>query len=84
MRLWGLLLMKIKVLGSGCPNCKILEANTKKALDELKIKADVEKVTDIGKIIEYGVMSTPALVIDEKVVSVGRVLTSEEIKKLLK
>ncbi|MCX6749897.1 MAG: thioredoxin family protein [Candidatus Pacearchaeota archaeon] len=76
--------MKIKVLGSGCPNCKILEANTKKALDELKIKADVEKVTDIGKIIEYGVMSTPALVIDEKVVSVGRVLTSEEIKKLLK
>ena len=76
--------MKIKVLGSGCPNCKILEANTMKALDEMKIKADVEKVTDIGKIIEYGVMSTPALVIDEKVVSTGRVLTSEEIKKLLK
>lgn len=76
--------MKIKILGSGCPNCKVLEANTKKALDELKIKADVEKVTDIGKIIEYGVMSTPALVIDEKVVSTGRVLTSEEIKKLLK
>ncbi|MFH1585940.1 MAG: thioredoxin family protein [archaeon] len=76
--------MKIKVLGSGCPNCKILEANTKKALDEMKIKADVEKITDISKIIEYGVMSTPALVIDEKVVSTGRVLTSEEIKKLLK
>lgn len=76
--------MKIKVLGSGCPNCKVLEANTKKALDELKIKADVAKVTDMGKIIEYGVMSTPALVINEKVVSSGRVLSSEEIKKLLK
>ena len=76
--------MKIKVLGSGCPNCKVLEANTKKALDELKIKADVEKITDITKIMEYGVMSTPALVIDEKVVSYGRVLSPEEIKKLLK
>ena len=76
--------MKIKVLGSGCPNCKILEANTKKALEELKMKAGVEKVTDIAKIMEYGVMSTPALVIDEKVVSYGRVLSPEEIKKLLK
>jgi len=76
--------MKIKVLGSGCPNCKVLEANTKKALEEMKIKANVEKVTDISKIMEYGVMSTPALVINEKVVSYGRILTSEEIKKLLK
>ncbi len=76
--------MKIKVLGSGCPNCKVLEANTKKAIEEMKIKADVEKVTDIAKIMEYGVMSTPALVVNEKVVSYGRVLTSEEIKKLLK
>jgi len=76
--------MKIKVLGSGCPNCKVLEANTKKALEELKIKADVEKVTDITKIMEYGVMSTPALVVNEKVVSYGRVLSPDEIKKLLK
>ena len=76
--------MKIKVLGSGCPNCKVLEANTKKALEEMKINANVEKVTDIAKIMEYGVMSTPALVINERVVSYGRVLTSEEIKKLLK
>ena len=76
--------MKIKVLGSGCPNCKVLEANVKKAIEELKIKATVEKVTDIGKIIEYGVMSTPALVVNEKVVSSGRVLNTEEIKKLLK
>jgi len=76
--------MKIKILGSGCPNCKILEANAKKAIEELKIKADVKKITDITKIMEYGVMSTPALVIDEKIVSYGRVLTSEEIKKFLK
>ena len=76
--------MKIKILGSGCPNCKVLEANAKKAVAEMKIKADIEKVTDITKIMEYGVMSTPALVVDEKVVSYGRVLSSEEIKKLLK
>ena len=76
--------MQIKILGSGCPNCKLLEANVLKAIKEMKIKANVEKVTDIAKIIEYGVMSTPALVIDKKVVSYGKVLTSEEIKKLLK
>jgi len=52
--------MKIKVLGSGCPNCKVLEANVKKAIDEMKIKTDIEKVTDIAKIMKYGVISTPA------------------------
>jgi len=76
--------MKIKILGSGCRNCKVLEANTKRALEELKIKSDVEKVTDIARIMEYGVMSTPALVVNEKVVSYGRVLNPEEIKKILK
>jgi small redox-active disulfide protein 2 len=76
--------MKIKILGTGCPNCKILEANTKKALEELKKKAEVEKITDISEIMSYGIMSTPALVIEDKVVSYGRVLTSEEIKKFLK
>jgi small redox-active disulfide protein 2 len=76
--------MKIKILGSGCPNCKVLEANARKAVNELKIEADIEKVTDITKIMEYGVMSTPALVVNGKVVSYGRVLTSEEIKKILK
>ena len=76
--------MKIKILGSGCPNCKVLEKNTKEAVEDLKLKAEIEKVTDISKIMEYGVMSTPALVIDEKVVSYGKVLSSEEIKKLLK
>ena len=76
--------MKIKILGSGCPNCKLLEANTKKAVEDMKIKANIEKVTDIAKIMEYGVMSTPALVVNEKVVSYGRVLSPEEIKKFLK
>jgi len=79
-----MLFMKIKILGSGCRNCKVLEANTKRALEELKIKSDVEKVTDIARIMEYGVMSTPALVVNEKVVSYGRVLNPEEIKKILK
>jgi len=76
--------MQLKILGMGCPNCKILETNAKKAVKELKIKADIEKVTDITKIMEYGVMSTPALVVNKKVVSSGKVLSSEEIKKFLK
>jgi small redox-active disulfide protein 2 len=76
--------MKIKILGTGCPNCKVLEQNTKEAVENLKLKAEIEKVTDISKIMEYGVMSTPALVVDEKVVSYGKVLSSDEIKKLLK
>jgi small redox-active disulfide protein 2 len=75
--------MKIKVLGTGCPNCKILEKNVKEAIEELNKKAEIEKVTDIAKIMEYGIMSTPALVIDEKVVSYGKVASVEEIKKLL-
>ncbi|SHJ42811.1 small redox-active disulfide protein 2 [Clostridium cavendishii DSM 21758] len=75
--------MIIKVLGSGCTNCKRLEENTKKAVEELNIDATIEKVTDIKDIMKYGVMRTPALVIDEKVKSYGRVLTTEEIKKYL-
>ena len=75
--------MKIKILGSGCPNCIRLEENTKKALKDLNKKAGVEKVTDIAKIMGYGIMSTPALVIDEKVVSYGKALSPEEIKKFL-
>jgi small redox-active disulfide protein 2 len=75
--------MKIEVLGTGCPNCKKLEENAKKALEETKKKADVVKVTDIGKIVEYGVMSTPALVIDGKVMSSGKIPGKDEIKKWL-
>jgi len=76
--------MKIEILGSGCPKCKALEENARKAVSLLGIKADILKVTDIGKIIEYGVMSTPALAIDGKVKSSGRIPDVEEIKKMLK
>lgn len=76
--------MKIKVLGTGCPNCKKLEANVNEVLENLKIEAVVEKITDIEKIMSYGVMGTPALVIDEEVKSYGRVLSSGEIEEILK
>jgi small redox-active disulfide protein 2 len=75
--------MIIKVLGSGCANCKKLEENTKKAVAELGIEATIEKVEDFKKIMAYGVMKTPALVVDEKVKIMGRVASSEEIKKYL-
>ena len=76
--------MKIEILGMGCPKCKMLEANAKKAVEELKIKAEITKVTDVDKIIEYGVMSTPAIVVDGKVKSYGKIANVEEIKKFLK
>jgi small redox-active disulfide protein 2 len=75
--------MVIKVLGSGCANCKKLEENTRKAVEELGIDATVEKVEDFKKILAYGVMKTPALVVDEKVKIMGRVASSDEIKKYL-
>lgn len=75
--------MIIKILGSGCPNCKKLHENTELALKDLKLEAVIEEVKDIEKIIDYGVMKTPALVVDEQVKSSGRVLGVEEIKKLL-
>lgn len=76
--------MKIEILGTGCPKCKQLKENAKKAADELKIKAEFKKVTDVGEIVEYGVMSTPALVIDGKVKASGRIPAVEEIKEWLK
>lgn len=75
--------MNIKILGTGCPNCQRLEANVKQALSELKMEAGMEKVTDMEKIMSYGVIGTPAIVVDEKVVSYGIIPTTEEIKKLL-
>ncbi|MEM4267863.1 MAG: thioredoxin family protein [Candidatus Woesearchaeota archaeon] len=76
--------MKIEILGTGCPKCKMLEQNVRKALAESGKKAEIIKVTDIDKIIEYSVMSTPALVIDGEVKAYDRVSTPEEIKKWLK
>ena len=75
--------MNIKVLGSGCVKCKKLYANVEAALKETQIDATLEKVEDINKIIDYGVMMTPGLVIDEKVVSVGKVISSKDILTLI-
>ena len=73
----------IKILGSGCKKCNELEKNTITALTELGMHCDIDHVTDFGQIAAYGVMSTPALVIDSKVVSYGKVLNVEEVKKIL-
>lgn len=75
--------MVIKVLGSGCKNCMVLKENTEAALQEAGVDAEIVKVTDYKDIVAYGVMSTPALVIDEKVVSFGKVLKPKEIIKLI-
>ena len=75
--------MNIKVLGTGCTKCKKLLANVETALRESQIKAALEKVEDINQIIDYGVMMTPALVIDENVKSVGKVLSPKDIIKLI-
>ena len=75
--------MKIEVLGTGCPRCVSLEANVHKALEGLSLQADVEKVTEIAQIISRGVMSTPALVIDGKLVLQGRSPTVDQLKKII-
>ncbi len=75
--------MKIEVLGSGCAKCKTLYENTKKALAESGKSAEVIKVEDIPSIMKYGVMSTPALVIDGQVKFSGKVASAAEIKGLL-
>ena len=75
--------MEIKVLGTGCARCKSLEKITRKAVEELNLDATVEKVEDIQKIMEYAVMRTPALVINEKVVISGQVPKVAQIKGLL-
>jgi small redox-active disulfide protein 2 len=76
--------MKIEVLGSGCPKCMSLEQNVKKAIAELAVHAEVEKVTDIQQIIQKGVLSTPALVIDGRVVLQGKNPSIEQLKDLIK
>ena len=75
--------MEIKVLGTRCPKCKALEKATRDAVSEMGIDANIEKVEDIMKIMEYGVMHTPALVIDGKVVVSGRVPNEKDLKNLL-
>jgi small redox-active disulfide protein 2 len=76
-------IMVIKILGSGCKNCMTLKENAETALKEIGMEADIVKVTDFKDIMAYGVMSTPALVIDERVVSFGKVLKPKEIIKII-
>ncbi len=77
--------MLIKILGTGCPNCQKLEENAKLAIGDLKLEdVLIEHVREIDEIINYGVMSTPAIVIDEEVKGSGRVFEVEEIKEWLK
>jgi small redox-active disulfide protein 2 len=75
--------MIVKVLGPGCRNCINLEKATRQAIEDLGLDATVEKVEDYPTIVGYGVMATPALVVDEKVVASGRVPTVAEVRELL-
>lgn len=75
--------MDLKILGTGCTKCKELEEATKAAADELGIQYTIEKITDIEKIMEFSVMSTPALVVNGQVKVTGRVPSVEDIKKLI-
>lgn len=75
--------MKIQILGTGCPKCKMLFANVETAVKALGIEAQLEKIEKITEIMKFGVMGTPALVVDGQVKSVGKVLGAEDIKKFL-
>ena len=75
--------MKIEILGTGCAKCKVLEKNAMEAVAKSGMFAQIEKVEDITKIMEYGVMSTPGLVVDGSVVSTGKLLSVEEIVAIL-
>ena len=76
--------LAVKVLGTGCPSCHALLENTKAAVASTGVKADVEYVTDMARIAGYGVMSMPALVVNEKVVSMGKVLKAEDVAAILR
>jgi small redox-active disulfide protein 2 len=76
-------MLNIKILGSGCPNCKKLEEETRKAASNLAIEAEIQKVTDFQEIMHYDVISTPGLVINEKVYSSGRIPSQAEITSFL-
>ena len=75
--------MEIKILGTGCPNCKRLEKVTREAVADLAIDAEVTKVTEMTDIMRYPILATPGLVIDEKVVSSGRVPTKAEVTSMI-
>lgn len=75
--------MEIKVLGGGCKSCEKLLQNTKDAVSELGIEANIQYITDMEEIMKAGIMSTPALIVDDVVKSTGRVTKTKEIKKIL-
>ena len=75
--------MNIKILGPGCAKCHTLERNVHDAVKELNIEADITRVEDIMDIMKYNVLSTPGVVIDEKLVSSGRVLTVKQLREIL-
>lgn len=75
--------MDIKILGSGCANCQRLEAATHEVVDQLGIEANFQKVTDVAEIASWGVMHTPALVVDDVVVMSGRVPSTAQLRELL-
>jgi small redox-active disulfide protein 2 len=76
--------MKIQILGSGCPKCRLLEEHARQAVADLGLSAEIEKVTEIDRMIEMGVMTTPALAVDGEVKSAGRVLSKQQIAEILK
>ncbi len=75
---------QVKILGTGCPKCKHLEEKVRKTVEELNIDASISKVEDIMDIMAYGIMRTPGLVIDEKVVMSGRLPSQSELNEFLK
>ena len=77
-------MLNVKVLGAGCANCKKLEGLVRKVVGEQGLEAEVEKVTDYTEIMKWNVMSTPGLVVNDKVVSTGRIPKESEIKDWLK
>jgi small redox-active disulfide protein 2 len=81
--LGGIAVKEIKILGPGCPKCEALMAQAKQAVAELQLDCNVEKVTDIQQITSYGVMMTPALVVDGEVKAMGKVPALAELKKLI-
>jgi small redox-active disulfide protein 2 len=74
---------RIQILGTGCPKCNQLEENARKAADQAGVECEIEKISSLKEIMKFGVMLTPALALDGKVKAVGKVLSVEEIVKLL-
>ena len=84
MILIKMVIMKIQILGTGCPKCKALMENAEKAVAQTGVDAEIEKITELAEIMRFGVMMTPGLAVDGEVKSSGKLLTPDEIAKFLK